>query len=117
MLIINEDTLIHTDSSSDVIEHFGVKGMRWGIRRFGIERFSSKKSTPKKYAKNDNSYKARKSRILEKERLDKKGMTKSNQEKYDALTKKMWEADHYNKAKDFDRLRDERAKLVESKKK
>ena len=44
-------------------------------------------------------------------------MTKSNQEKYDALTKKMWEADHYNKAKDFDRLRDERAKLVESKKK
>ena len=33
MLIINEDTLIHTDSSSDVIEHFGVKGMRWGQRR------------------------------------------------------------------------------------
>lgn len=27
MLIINEDTLIHTDSSSDIIEHFGVKGM------------------------------------------------------------------------------------------
>lgn len=33
MLIIKEDTLIHTDSSSDVIEHFGVKGMRWGQRR------------------------------------------------------------------------------------
>ena len=33
MIIINEDTLIHTDSSSDVIEHFGVKGMRWGQRR------------------------------------------------------------------------------------
>ena len=32
MLIIKEDTLIHTDSSSDVIEHFGVKGMKWGIR-------------------------------------------------------------------------------------
>ena len=30
MLIIKEDTLIHTDSSSDVIEHFGIKGMRWG---------------------------------------------------------------------------------------
>ena len=33
MLIIKEDTLIHTDSSSDVIQHFGVKGMRWGQRR------------------------------------------------------------------------------------
>ena len=33
MIIINEDTLIHTDSSSDIIEHFGVKGMRWGQRR------------------------------------------------------------------------------------
>lgn len=32
MLIINEDTLTHTDSSSDVIEHYGIKGMRWGIR-------------------------------------------------------------------------------------
>lgn len=32
MLIIKEDTLIHTDSSSDVIEHYGIKGMRWGIR-------------------------------------------------------------------------------------
>ena len=33
MLIIKEDTLIHTDSSSDIIQHFGVKGMRWGQRR------------------------------------------------------------------------------------
>ena len=32
MLIIKEDTLIHTDSSSDVIEHHGVKGMKWGRR-------------------------------------------------------------------------------------
>ena len=33
MIIINEDTLIHTDSSSDIIQHFGVKGMKWGQRR------------------------------------------------------------------------------------
>lgn len=33
MIIINEDALIHTDSSSDIIQHFGVKGMRWGQRR------------------------------------------------------------------------------------
>lgn len=32
MIIINEDTLIHTDSVSDVIEHHGVKGMKWGRR-------------------------------------------------------------------------------------
>ena len=42
MIIINEDTLIHTDSSSDVIEHFGVKGMRWGQRRVISNRGAAK---------------------------------------------------------------------------
>lgn len=30
MLIIYENELIHTDDFNDVIEHFGVKGMKWG---------------------------------------------------------------------------------------
>lgn len=30
MIIISENELIHTDSFSDVIEHHGVKGMKWG---------------------------------------------------------------------------------------
>ena len=42
MIIINEDTLIHTDSSSDVIQHFGVKGMKWGQRRVISNRGAAK---------------------------------------------------------------------------
>ena len=32
MLIIHENELVHTDDFNDVIEHFGIKGMKWGIR-------------------------------------------------------------------------------------
>lgn len=32
MLIIYEDELYHTDSCEDIIEHHGVKGMKWGQR-------------------------------------------------------------------------------------
>ena len=34
MIIIKDDTLTHVDSSTDIIEHYGVKGMKWGsVRR------------------------------------------------------------------------------------
>lgn len=33
MIIISENQLIHTDSFDDVIEHFGTKGMKWGVRK------------------------------------------------------------------------------------
>ena len=32
MLIINENELLHTDSCQDIIEHHGVRGMKWGQR-------------------------------------------------------------------------------------
>lgn len=32
MIIISENKLIHTDSCQDIIEHHGVKGMKWGQR-------------------------------------------------------------------------------------
>nr|DAT42235.1 MAG TPA: hypothetical protein [Caudoviricetes sp.] len=33
MILIEDDKLIHVDNAGDVIEHFGVKGMKWGQRR------------------------------------------------------------------------------------
>lgn len=35
MIIISENELIHTDRFDDVIEHHGVKGMKWGQRMRG----------------------------------------------------------------------------------
>lgn len=32
MIIIKNDGLVHTDNTGDVIEHYGIKGMRWGIK-------------------------------------------------------------------------------------
>lgn len=35
MLIVDNTTLIHVDSTSDIIEHYGTKGMKWGKRIAG----------------------------------------------------------------------------------
>ena len=32
MILIHEGEILHTDSSTDIIEHYGVKGMKWGKR-------------------------------------------------------------------------------------
>ncbi len=34
MLILHEGELLHTDSSTDILEHYGVKGMKWGKHLF-----------------------------------------------------------------------------------
>ena len=45
MLILVEDNLLHVDSSTDILEHYGVKGMKWGKRlRSAVE---SVKQAPK----------------------------------------------------------------------
>lgn len=33
MILIEEGKLIHTDSSEDILLHFGTKGMKWGVRK------------------------------------------------------------------------------------
>lgn len=33
MYVIHENELVHVDTGSDVLEHYGVKGMKWGQRR------------------------------------------------------------------------------------
>ena len=32
MILIHEGEILHTDSSTDILEHYGVKGMKWGKR-------------------------------------------------------------------------------------
>ena len=45
MIILVEDNLLHVDSSTDILEHYGVKGMKWGKRlRSAVE---SVKQAPK----------------------------------------------------------------------
>ena len=43
----NQNDLVSVDSSSDVIEHFGIKGMKWGFRKS-----RSAKSRARRRAKN-----------------------------------------------------------------
>lgn len=34
MIILKDDILVHVDSATDIIEHYGIKGMKWGsVRR------------------------------------------------------------------------------------
>ena len=34
MIVLKDDILVHVDSSTDIIEHYGIKGMKWGsVRR------------------------------------------------------------------------------------
>lgn len=35
MIVFDGKQLVHVDSSSDIIEHFGVRGMKWGHKKNG----------------------------------------------------------------------------------
>ena len=44
MLILHEGELLHTDSSTEILEHYGVKGMKWGNRlRSAVSKVASDK--------------------------------------------------------------------------
>ena len=98
MIIINEDTLIHTDSSSDVIQHFGVKGMRWGQRRVISNRGAAKAQKKKNISYKDALKEVRKPIYGEayksQERYEK---SKEKYGKKDPRTKRdkaVWDSNH-----------------------
>ena len=35
MIVFDGDKLVHVDSSEEIIEHFGVRGMKWGHKKNG----------------------------------------------------------------------------------
>ena len=39
----NQNNLVSVDSSSDFIEHFGIKGMKWGFRKSRISKTRAKR--------------------------------------------------------------------------
>ena len=78
MLILHEGELLHTDSSTDILEHYGVKGMKWGKRM--------KSATSKLYDnhKENLRYKYRKSGLNE-EQVEQKLQKRLRNEKRAAL--------------------------------
>ena len=38
MIILKDDILTHVESSTDILEHYGVKGMKWGKHRANMKR-------------------------------------------------------------------------------
>ena len=41
--MLDQNNMVSVDSSSDFIEHFGVKGMKWGFRKRRQDRVSAKR--------------------------------------------------------------------------
>lgn len=39
----NQNDMVSVDSSSDVIEHFGIKGMKWGFRKNRVAKTKAKR--------------------------------------------------------------------------
>ena len=33
MILLHEGELLHTESSADILEHYGVKGMKWDVKK------------------------------------------------------------------------------------
>ena len=78
MLILHEGELLHTDSSTEILEHYGVKGMKWG------KRLSSAATKVYDNHKENLRYKYRKSGLNE-EQVEQKLQKRLKNEKRAAL--------------------------------
>ena len=45
MIILKDDDLLHVDSSADILEHYGVKGMKWGKHRTNMKKVRQEQNT------------------------------------------------------------------------
>ena len=50
---MKDDVLVHVDSSTDIIEHYGVKGMRWGKHRANMKKVRQEQKARIKKLKSD----------------------------------------------------------------
>ena len=53
MIILKVDKLVHVDSSTDIIEHYGVKGMRWGRHRANMKKVRQEQNSRVKKLKSN----------------------------------------------------------------
>ena len=67
MLILYEGEILHTDSSTDILEHYGVKGMKWGKRlhKYKVDRIK-RRSTRLKAKNGDKLYLEKKTALSQK---------------------------------------------------
>ena len=67
MILIHEGEIIHTDSSTDILEHYGVKGMKWGKRlhKYKVDRIK-RRSTELKAKNGDKLYLEKKTALSQK---------------------------------------------------
>lgn len=116
---------ISIQSSRDVIEHFGIKGMKWGNRRSKRSflprlqptlTYDAHTGKPIKGQPRYNEAKQLINKIKDKKHTnDKRGMSAKDAKKYDALSKEIWDAYSKERTKDFNRAWAKREKLVEKK--
>lgn len=111
MKLIEEGQLIHTESSEDVLLHFGTKGMKWGVRKavraavnvgkiyansYTHPFLSSKAKTKTnlQYWRDKKKYKLDKKKLKAKyaDKEDRIGRMKGDNKKIANLENKNWEA-------------------------
>ena len=53
MIILKDDILVHVDSSIGILEHYGVKGMKWGKHRVNMKTAKKLRKVTRRNLNND----------------------------------------------------------------